>query len=120
MEAIKNVQLLPILEGIKKVENLKLGGVKVKIILKNKKMLMAAFEELQEVQKKLVEQYSYKEEGSEETKFTPENEELINKEWKEINLSDSGVVLAKMNTAELDQFSDLTLEQMEILDLMSE
>ena len=38
----------------------------------------------------------------------------------EINLQDSGIVLVKMNSAELDQFSDLTLEQMEILDLMSE
>lgn len=120
MEAIKNVQILPILEGIKKIEGLKLGGVKTKVLLKNKKALIAAYEDLQEVQKKLVEQYSHKEDGAEEVKFTKENEEIINKEWKEINLSDSGVVLAKMNAAELDQFSDLTLEQMEVLDLMSE
>lgn len=120
METIKNVHLLQILEGIKKIENLKLGGVKTKVVLKNKKALIAAYEELIEVQKKLVDQYSYKEEGSEENKFTKENEDIVNKEWMEINLQDSGIVLVKMNSAELDQFSDLTLEQMEILDLMSE
>lgn len=118
MEAIKNVQLLPILEGIKKIENLKLGGVKVKIILKNKKALITAIEELEEVKKKLVEQY--KTEGQEGVEFTEDNQILIEREWKEVNLQDSGVVLLKMNSAELDQFSDLTLEQMEILDLMSE
>ena len=46
METIKNVHLLQILEGIKKIENLKLGGVKTKVVLKNKKALIAAYEEL--------------------------------------------------------------------------
>jgi hypothetical protein len=120
MEAIKNLQLLPILEGIDKLKDLKLGGVKIKILLKNKKLLIAAHELLEDVKKKLIEQYANTLVEGQEVTFTPENQELINKEWKEVNLQDSGVVLIKMNSAELDQFSDLTLEQMEILDLMSE
>ncbi len=120
MEAIKNLQLLPILDKIKTVETLKLGGVKVKILLKNKKMLIAGQELLEDVKKKLIEQYANPLVEGEEVTFTPENQLLINKEWMEVNMQDSGIVLAKMNSAELDQFSDLTLEQMEILDLMSE
>lgn len=119
METIKNKQLLPILEGIKKISSLKLGGVRTKIILKNQKSLFTAFEELEEVKKKLVEQYGTIGEDGKVT-FTEENNKLIEKEWVDVNEQDSGVTLLKLNSAELDQFSDLTLEQYEVLDLMSE
>ncbi len=117
---IKNKQILPILEGIKKIEGLKLGGIKTKIILKNKKSLTEAYQELEEVKKKLIEQYEgvQLEDGS--FKFSEENTILVNKEWINLHESLSGIILIKINSAELDQFNDLTLEQMEILDLMSE
>ena len=35
---IKNKQILPILEGIKKIEHLKLGGIKTRILLNNKNL----------------------------------------------------------------------------------
>jgi len=114
---IKNKQILPILEGIKKVEHLKLGGIKTKILLNNKKTLLAAFEELEEVREKLIDQYK---EPGEEIIFSNTNRELIEAEWRLVNEQESGVELLKMNSAELDQFNDLTLEQMEVLDLMSE
>lgn len=114
---IKNKQILPILEGIKKIEHLKLGGVKTKVLLSNRKALLAAFEELDEVRKKLVDQYK---EPGEEVVFSDANRDLIEAEWKLVNEQESSVELLKMNSAELDQFNDLTLEQMEVLDLMSE
>jgi len=117
---IKNKQILPILEGIKKIECLELGGVKTKILLKNKKMLTTAFEELEEVRKNLIDQYEGIKQGDGSIKFSETNTPLINNEWLRLNESLSDIELLKMNSAELDQFNDLTLEQMEVLDLMSE
>jgi hypothetical protein len=109
---MKNIEVFTTLDKISKIENLKLGGVKLKIVLKNKKSLIKSAEDLNEVKKKLIEQYT--EEGV-------LNTELANKEWQEVLSGDSDVILEKVfSTAELDQFSDLTLEQYEILELMSE
>ncbi len=118
---MKNIEVMPLLEGIKKIEDLKLGGVKTKIILKNKKALIKTIEELEEVKKKLIEQYADpKIEGKQDVTFSPENQITINQEWLKVMEAESDIKLEFINKAELDQFSDLTLAQTEVLDLMSE
>ncbi len=119
---MKNKEIKKIVKNISKIEDLKLGGLKLKVVLKNKKTLVKVDEELDELLQKLVKQYGTPMEN-EPTKvtFTPENNVLLNKEWSDVLDAESDIKLDKVfNVAELDQFSDLTLEQYEVLELMSE
>jgi hypothetical protein len=113
MKDLKNIDVVPVLDGIKKIENLKLGGVKLKKILKNKRELINVQVELEDVKKKLIEQHT-----DSEGKL---NEAEANKEWFAVLNDRMSYTLEKVfSIGELDQFKDLTLEQYEILDLMSE
>ena len=119
--SMKNVEVIPMLNGIAKIADLKLGGVELKAILKNKKALVAAYEDLEEVRKKLIEQYkSPAEEGSDEIKFTDENQKLIDAEWQKVSFDKADVELVKLNSAKFDQLTGITLEQMEALEMMAE
>lgn len=112
---MKNKEVVQLLNGIQKLEGLKLGGINLRIILKNKKVLMAAYESVEEVKKQLIDQYK----GEDEV-MSKENETLANFEFIKVWESDADVELTKMNSASFDQFSDLTLEQMEVLEFMAE
>lgn len=108
---MKNIEIVTILERLGKIEGLKFGGVKLKIILKNKKTLVQCNDDLNEVRKKLVEQY---------TTDGKLDELTATEEWKKLLMEESFITLDKVfDITELDQFSDLTLEQYEILELMS-
>ena len=117
---MKNKEIIPMLNGFAKIEKLKLGGIELKAILKNKKALMAAFEDLEVVRKKLIEDYETKGAVADEDKFTPENLIIVSNEWTEVSEAEADVVLIKLNSAKLDQISDITLEQMEVLESMAE
>lgn len=109
---MKNADIVPFLNGIAKIEGLKLGGLKLKTILKNKRELIKAHEDLENLKKKIVEQYT------EDGVF---NETEANKEWSTVMFSPlTNKIDAVFVVGELDQFKDLTLEQYEILDLMCE
>lgn len=108
---MKNKEVIGLLNSFKKIEDLKLGGLKTKALLKNKKALLKAWEEIDETRKKIVEQY---------TENGELNAELADKEFGLVLEAEADVVLEKFNSAELDQFSDLTLEQYEVLDYMCE
>ncbi len=108
---MKNKEVIGLLNALPEIENLKLGGVRTKILLKNKKALIKAWEEVDETRKKIVEQY---------TENDVLNVEVADKEFSEVLNAESDVVLEKFNSGELDQFSDLTLKQREILELMTE
>lgn len=108
---MKNKEVIGLLNNFNKIETLKLGGLKTKALLKNKKALIKAWEEIDETRKKILEQCT--EDGI-------LNEALADKEFKEVLDAEADIELSKLNMAELDQFVDLTLEQYEILDLMSE
>lgn len=112
METIKNSQVIPVLEAIAKIEKIKLNGQILKTIVKNKKSLLKAYEELEEVKKKILETHV-----DAEGKLI---EEEANKEWVNVLGIDTDVILDKFNSNLLDQYSDLTLEQYEILSIMAE
>lgn len=115
---MKNKEIIPLLNGIQKLDSLKLGGIELKAILKNKKSLLESFNELEEVRKNLVDQYKIVDESSTEVKFTPENQVIVEEEWRKVSESDITFELIKLNEAKLDQYSDLTLSQMEVLLMM--
>lgn len=117
---MKNKEIIPLLEGFAKIEKLKLGGIELKAIIKNKKMLISAFEDLEVVRKKLVEDYKTVDAKEGEPMFTEENLAIVNKAWTEISEDTADVELVKLNSAKLDQISDITLEQMEVLEAMAE
>ncbi len=117
---MKNIEVFAILNKISKIENLKLGGVKLKIVLKNKKAVIKDIEDLEEVKKKLIEQYNPDKLESLD-QLPKEVQDNLNKDWNDVLMSESSLVLDKVfSVPELDQFSDLTLEQYEVLELMSE
>lgn len=108
---MKNKEVIGLLNNFKKIEDLKLGGIITKALLKNKKALVKAWEEVDEVRKKIVEQY---------TENGELNIELADKEFGLVLEAEADVVLEKFSSGQLDQFKDLTLEQHEVLDYMCE
>lgn len=117
---MKNKEIITVLNGFAKIEKLKLGGKKLKVILNNKKVLVSAFTAIEVTRKALVEKYKTVGALDGEEQFTPENLEKVNSEWLAIAETDSKVELTMLNSAELDQISDITLEQMEVLMTMAE
>lgn len=112
MEKIKNKLVIPYLNGINSLEKVKLSGQILKVLIRNKKNLLKASEEIEEIRKRIISTHV-----DEEGKLV---EEAASKEWLDVLEQESDVTLDKFNSGLLDQYSDLTLEQFEVLDLMTE
>jgi hypothetical protein len=123
---MKNNQLLPYLEAIETIKDLKLGGKISLAIIKNKKKLIAAHDDIEALRVQLCEQYADKDEEGKAKKddkgyvISTDNVIIVNKEYIYILNDDCKVELEKINPAVLEQFSDITVNQIEALMLFTE
>lgn len=107
---MKNKEVIGILNNFNKLETLKLGGVITKSLLKNKRVLLSLWEEIDETRKKIIEQY---------TEDGVLDESKANEEFGKVLNLDVNATFEIIPEEKLDQFNDITLEQYELLSYFS-
>lgn len=114
-----NFQLLTSLQYVK------LGGITGKILWKNKSAILEAEKDFDGVRITLCEQYSEKEEDGTPIKkdgvyqFSTEALKEFNIEMQKVLDANSGVILHLISPGIIDQYEDLTGQQVEALMFMS-
>jgi hypothetical protein len=125
---MKNAEIINYITGIDKLKDFKFGATISLILAKNKKKLIDEYKTIDELRIEMCGKYATLGEDkkpllTEDKKgyiFTKEAELEFQEQYKELMLLDSGIALAKFSIGLLDQFKDLTPEQVEILLLFTE
>lgn len=123
---MKNKELVGAVNCLNTLGNVKLGGILTKKLLSNKSKMIDAINFYEDTRKALLEQYADKDEqgkpviADNEYKMTEENRISFSQEIQLVLEANADVELQLFNPGLLDQFTDLTMAQTEILLLMVE
>ncbi|MEI6184445.1 MAG: hypothetical protein WCP65_02885 [Bacteroidota bacterium] len=123
---MKNIEIQKTLNSFELIKSMKLGGKLSLLVAKNIKRLKDANDTYNEAREILAKQYCKRDESGNPIlvngsmyQFDAENTAVVNKEFTALMESESGVSLEFIDVEPLiEQFSDITPEQVEALLLM--